>query len=68
MTSFANSRNRNRNRNRSRVHVQMPVLYKASKGIPKAPQQTGNNECKSWGLVDRFGGVQTTKHVVREPA
>jgi len=59
MTSFTNSlnRDRNRNRNRIRVHVHMPISYKASKGTPIAPQHTGNNGCKSWGLVDRFGGV-----------
>jgi hypothetical protein len=41
---------------RSRVHVHMPMSYRASKGTPIAPQHTGNNGCKSWGLVDRFGG------------
>ena len=42
---------------RSRVHVHMPMSYRASKGTPIAPQHTPNNGCKSWGLVDRFGGV-----------
>jgi hypothetical protein len=42
---------------RSRVHVHMPMSYRASKGTTIAPQHTGNNGCKSWGLVDRWCGV-----------
>ena len=38
---------------RSRVHVHMPMPYRAPKGTPIAPQHTGNNGCKSWGLVNR---------------